>query len=171
MNLFILSLSQKNIAKYMMDKHVSKILLEAVQMLCTTKRIVDPDDNNDCIYKIAHKNHPVTKWCRESRENFMWVLILVEKLHNEWKFRYNHPKDKYHKSYLVALYIAHNIPSKAKFEKDGLTPFALAMPEKYKCKDPVKAYRDYYMSPEKQVFASWNKQRNKPYWYIVNKKI
>ena len=32
MNLFILSLIQREIAEYMMDKHVSKILLEAVQM-------------------------------------------------------------------------------------------------------------------------------------------
>jgi hypothetical protein len=31
MNLFILSLIQREIAMFMMDKHVSKILLEAVQ--------------------------------------------------------------------------------------------------------------------------------------------
>ncbi len=58
MNLFILSLIQREIAQFMMDKHVSKILLEAVQMLCSTKRIIDPDDTatNDRIYKMAHKN-------------------------------------------------------------------------------------------------------------------
>ena len=44
MNLFILSLIQKEIAQFMMDKHVSKILLEAVQMLCTAKRVLVPDD-------------------------------------------------------------------------------------------------------------------------------
>ena len=70
MNLFILSLIQKEIAQYMMDKHVSKILLEAVQMLCSAKRVLDPDDEiNDRIYKLAHKNHPVTIWCRQSKEN------------------------------------------------------------------------------------------------------
>ena len=79
MNLFILSLIQKEIAKYMMDKHVSKILLEAVQMLCSAKRVLDPEDEiNDRIYKLAHKNHPVTIWCRKSRQNFIWVLELVE---------------------------------------------------------------------------------------------
>ena len=35
MNLFILALLHKEIAESMMDKHVSKILIEAVQMLCT----------------------------------------------------------------------------------------------------------------------------------------
>ena len=70
MNLFILSLIQREIAQYMMDKHVSKILLEAVQMLCSAKRVLDPDDEiNDRIYKLAHKNHPVTIWCRKSKEN------------------------------------------------------------------------------------------------------
>ena len=47
MNLFILSLIQKEVAEYMMDKHVSKILLEAVQMLCSAKRVLNPDDEND----------------------------------------------------------------------------------------------------------------------------
>ena len=81
MNLFILSLIQREIAQYMMDKHVSKILLEAVQMLCSAKRVLDPDDEvNDRIYKLAHKNHPVTIWCRKSKANFVWTLDLVEEL-------------------------------------------------------------------------------------------
>ena len=42
----------------MMYKHVSKIFLEVVQMLCSAKRILDPNDEiNDRIYKLAHKNH------------------------------------------------------------------------------------------------------------------
>jgi len=87
MNLFILSLIQREIAQFMMDKHVSKILLEAVQMLCSAKRILDPDDTevNDRIYKLAHKNHPVTIWCRKSRANFVWTLDLVEELHNDYR--------------------------------------------------------------------------------------
>jgi hypothetical protein len=44
MNLFILSLDPKKIAEYIMDKRVSKILLEAVQMLCSAKRLLDPED-------------------------------------------------------------------------------------------------------------------------------
>ena len=41
MNLFILSLNPEEIAKYMMDKHIAKIILEAVQMLCSAKRLID----------------------------------------------------------------------------------------------------------------------------------
>ena len=103
MNLFILSLLPKEIAEAMMDKHVSKILLEAVQMLCTAKRVLDPDAlENEQLYKLAHKNHPVTIWCRTSRANFVWTLDLIDALHSEWRFRYGHPETKVHKSYLVA---------------------------------------------------------------------
>ena len=170
MNLFILSLIQREIAMFMMDKHVSKILLEAVQMLCSAKRILEPQDEvNERIYKLAHKNHPVTIWCRKSRANFVWVLDLIEELHNEWRYRYGHSETKNHKSYLVSLLLRENIPSHDKFEEKELTPFALAMPEQYKMSDPVESYRNYYMSEEKQKIASWKKKREKPVWYIINK--
>jgi len=168
MNLFILSLIQKEIAQFMMDKHVSKILLEAVQMLCSAKRMLDPDDEgNHKLYKLAHKNHPVTIWCRKSKENFMWTLELIEELHNEWRYRYGHSESKNHKSYLVAMYLKENIPSHDKFEEKGITPFALVMPDIYKCDDPVISYRNYYMSEEKQKIATWKKKREKPHWYTL----
>jgi hypothetical protein len=168
MNLFILSLIQREIAQYMMDKHVSKILLEAVQMLCSAKRVLDPEDEvNDRIYKLAHKNHPVTIWCRKSKANFVWTLDLVEELHKEWRFRYGHTETKFHKSYLMSLILRENIPSDDKFEAEGLTTFALAMPVEYKTEDPVESYRNYYMSVEKQKIASWKKKREKPEWYKV----
>ena len=168
MNIFILSLIQREIAQYMMDKHVSKILLEAVQMLCSAKRVLDPDDEvNDRIYKLAHKNHPVTIWCRKSKANFVWTLDLVEELHKEWRFRYGHTETKFHKSYLMSLILRENIPSDDKFEAEGLTTFALAMPVEYKTEDPVESYRNYYMSDEKQKIATWKKKREKPDWYKV----
>jgi hypothetical protein len=169
MNLFILSLIQREIAQYMMDKHVSKILLEAVQMLCSGKRILDPDDEvNERIYKLAHKNHPVTIWCRKSKANFLWTLDLVEELHNEWRFRYGHPETKFHKSYLIATILRENMPSDDKFEVEGLTPFALAMPAEFKTENPVESYRNYYLSEEKQKIASWKKRRAMPKWYVLD---
>jgi hypothetical protein len=168
MNLFILSLIQREIAQYMMDKHVSKILLEAVQMLCSAKRLLDPDDHvcvNDRIYKLAHKNHPVTIWCRKTKANFLWVLELIEEIHKEWRFRYGHPETKFHKAYLVGVILKENVPRDDKFQEEGLTPFALAMPDQYKTSDPVESYRNYYMSEEKQKIATWKKKREKPEWY------
>ena len=171
MNLFILSLFPKEIAEAMMDKHVSKILLEAVQMLCTAKRVLDPDaPENDQLYKLAHKNHPVTIWCRTSRANFVWTLDLIDALHSEWRFRYGHPETKIHKSYLVAQILRGTIPDPSAFlvpHCDRITPFALAMPDEYKSPDgdAVASYRAYYMSPEKQKIATWSKAREPPTWW------
>jgi len=168
MNLFILSLIQKEIAESMMDKHISKILLEAVQMLCSAKRVLSPDDESiEKLYKMAHKNHPVTIWCRASKANFVWTLDLVDEMHTEWKFRYGHPETKIHKSYLIAQYLREHMPTDESFENVGLTQFALAMPDQYKTDDPVESYRNYYMSEEKQKIATWKKLREKPEWYTV----
>ena len=94
----------------------------------------------------------------------------MDALHAEWKYRYGHPETKIHKSYQVAQILRANIPADEKFpcpESDGITPFALAMPDIYKdpAGDAVKSYRAYYLSPEKKRIASWKKLRAAPGWY------
>jgi hypothetical protein len=103
---------------------------------------------------------------RQSKENFMWTLQLVEAMHEEWKFRYNHPPEKMHNSFILATYLKKYAPSSNKFPNIGLTPFALAMPKEYKCDDPVESYRRYYQSTDKKRIASW-KKREKPNWYSL----
>jgi hypothetical protein len=201
MNLFILSLDPAKIAEYMMDKHIAKIILEAVQMLCTTKRLLDADeptlvelDNTiGGVYKIAHKNHPVTIWCRASQANFIWTLDLIDAMHTEWKYRYNHSQEKQHKSFTVAQYLRAYTPDAQKFENVKtpgiMTPFALAMPDEFKIRanrsssssssgcatgtshgkdiyDAVASYRSYYLSEPKRRIAKWGKRRGMPGWYF-----
>ena len=165
MNLFILALLQKQIAEWMFDKHIVKIILEAVQMLCSAKQILDPDDpENDKLYKIAHKNHPVSIWVRKSKKNYIWTLILVYEMHKEWRYRFGHSENKYHKSFLVAGQLIKRMPSDDKFECIELTPFAQAMPDEYKSDDPIESYKKYYKSPQKSHLAKWTK-REKPEWF------
>jgi hypothetical protein len=189
MNLFILSLDPAKIAEYMMDKHIAKIILEAVQMLCTTQRLLTTAaglECDPCVYKIAHKNHPVTIWCRASQANFIWTLDLIDAMHAEWKYRYGHPAHKEHKSYSVAQYLRRNVPPAGAFEKvhvpSVMTPFALAMPDEFKVRsseptcrtgtshgadiyDAVASYRSYYLSAPKRRIAKWGKRRDMPLWY------
>ena len=194
MNLFILSLDPTKIAEYMMDKHIAKIILEAVQMLCTTQRLLllqTSTECDPCVYKIAHKNHPVTIWCRAAQANFIWTLDLIDAMHAEWKYRYGHPAHKEHKSYGVAQYLRRNIPPAAAFERVKIagimTPFALAMPDEFKVRvsadnsetatatgtshghdiyDAVASYRSYYLSEPKRRIAKWAKRRQMPVWYM-----
>jgi len=170
MNLFILSLCFQECAEWMFDKHISKMIVEAVQMLSTAKNIIDPfpvgSNEEKSIYKTTHKNHPVSIWIRTSLDNYLWTLNMVDAMHNEWRFRYNHPDTKYHASFLIAQKLRENAPSEDKFPERGLTPFAQAMPDEYRGEDAIEAYRRYYQSPEKKKIASW-KRRTPPKWYSI----
>ena len=170
MNIFILHWKQCKAARWHLDKHVVKMIIETAQLLYSSHWILNSEGLNENAYKLAHKNHPVTIWCRKSKANFLWTLELVEALHTEWRFRYGHPDTKFHKSYLMAMILKENMPSDDVFEEKGLTEFAMAMPVEYKTKDVVESYRNYYMSEEKQKIASWNKGREKPEWYRSVKK-
>jgi len=70
-------------------------------------------------------------------ENYLWTLDLVDAMHEEWKYRYNHPPEKQHKSFVVATYLRKYAPTADKFPSTGLTPFDLAMPEECKSDDPL----------------------------------
>ena len=186
MNLFILSLDPKECAEMMMDVHIVKIILEAVQMLSTAKRLLSvcrpecagslvglkPAEKRAIllqanalelpVYRVAHASHPVCIWVRQSRANFMWTLDLVDAMHNEWRYRYNHPDTVQHKSYVVAQYLRANVPES--FPDTVLTPFAVAMPEECKVPfDVIGSYRLYYKS-NKRSFATW-KKRAPPDWF------
>ena len=49
-----------------------------------------------------------------------------------------------------------------------MTPFVMAMPDKYKQDDVIKAYRTYYVH-EKSKFAVWSEPSKKPAWFRKSK--
>ena len=149
MNIFILDKEVEKCAEYHCDKHVIKMILESAQMLSAVVRL----NGHDIGYKLTHKNHPCTIWARESLSNYNWLVRLTRLLNYEYRYRYE--KDVNHKSYdLVKTLPIPDLPD------IGLTPFAQAMPDQYKNKNAVKAYRDYYIN-EKSSFLTWTK-RKKP---------
>lgn len=157
MNIFILDQNPIKAAQYHNDKHTIKMILEHTQMLSTAIRICS-NDKVEGIYKIAHINHPCSKWTRETRSNFLWLCEMTEELFQEYTRRYN----KNHKSYDTYIKCRNN----ANYIPIGyITPFAQAMPEEYKDKDPVKAYRTYYLKDKKE-FSKW-KLGNIPDWWNV----
>ena len=152
MNIFVLDQNIRKCAEYHCDKHVIKMILESAQMLSSVVRI----QGHDIGYKLTHKNHPCTIWARESLSNYLWLLQLTEDLNSEYRYRYN--KEVNHKSYdMVKTLPIPNLPA------IGLTPFAQAMPEQYKNKNTVQAYRSYYLN-EKSNILQWTK-REPPFFY------
>ena len=153
MNLFVLDQDPVAAASYHCDKHVVKMVLETAQILCTVLN----QHNIQSPYRATHHNHPCTRWAGMSKDNFLWTKRLGEALGWEYARRYN----KLHKSAFVidSLEIPDTLSDK------GLTQFALAMPDKYKDEDPVKAYRRYYQG-EKSAIAQW-KDGQLPHWWRV----
>lgn len=112
-------------------------------------------------YKRSYYNHPCTIWVRESKQNYEWLLQHADGLSKEYTFRYG----KYHKCNLVLDWCNQNY-YKLKLPEKGLTKFAQAMPDQYKNKDAVLAYRQYYLN-EKARIAKWVKGRQQPDWWIL----
>ena len=153
MNIFVLDNHPKRAAKFHVDKHVVKMPLETAQMLCSAHHM--SGTNSLIPYKLAYRNHPCTKWVRESYKNYLWLCYLGIEICYEYTYRYN----KIHKSQIVIEWCINNTPN---IPKKNITKFAQAMPNKYKCEDPVKAYRSYYIGEKSHLF-SW-KHRGVPLW-------
>jgi hypothetical protein len=152
MNIFVLDVDIPKCARYHCDQHVVKMILESAQMLCTalnTHGIPTP-------YKATHLKHPCVMWVQKSYANFRWLTQLAFWLNEEYKYRFEKEAD--HKSWGVIEKIKGHT-----FTDKGPTPFAQAMPARYRVPgDAVKAYRQYYIA-EKLAFAKWTKRRV-PFW-------
>lgn len=147
MNIFYLSHDPKLAAIAHCNKHVVKMILESAQILCT---VINKCAGEQVMpYKTTHRNHPCTLWAGKSLENAQWLLSLTSALNEQYRLRFNHDVD--HKSY--AMLCDNNISKLLHFylPATGFTTPALAMPDEFKCGDPVKAYRNYYSKAKRDL--------------------
>lgn len=154
MNIFLLDYNMRKCVQYYTDKHVVKMILEYVQILCTVCFL----RNVDAPYKPTHKKHPCVLWCNKSMDNWIALKKLTEYLNEEYKFRYKKTND--HLSWTKIMNI--NVPDD--MPRIGLTKMALAMPEDCKTECTVESYRNYYIKYKKHIY-SW-KNRRIPEWII-----
>jgi hypothetical protein len=164
MNIFYLHPDPKIAAQMQCDKHVVKMILETAQILSTAHRELDGDNVPDTLYKATHKNHPCSKWVRTSAANYAWAYRHFVALCDEYTHRYGkvHLTDQKLRGVLCA-------PPRNIQHGFWFRPPPQCMPDDYKQDDAVDAYRAYYQSPEKQRFATWDKGRPAPTWYVFEK--
>lgn len=116
----------------------------------------------------AYKNHPCTKWVKESSENFLWLFTMTWHLCDEFRSRYgkNHAGEDSTKS--IHAGDLGKMMSENVYPHLGYTPPAQAMPDYCKVPgDPVTAYRNYY-NFEKWEFARWDRSLSPnqiPFWW------
>jgi len=151
MNIFVVDNDPVVAATMLCDKHVVKMIVETAQMLCTVGR----SNGHQTKYRSTHARHPCTLWAGESKQNWDWLIKHGLSMCEEYTRRYG----RRHKTHDVIESLS-NLP--IKLPNKGLTPFAQAMPDKYKSHDPIEAYRNYYKG-EKSGFAQW--KTSPPLWW------
>lgn len=154
MNIFVLDEDPVLAAQYHCDKHVVKMITESAQLLCGAYYYTDWE--HGVPYKLTHKNHPCAIWTRESKSNWLWLLLLGISLYDEYRFRYG---DKVHAAGSVLLWCYENLID---LPSIGITARPLCMPEEYKHGTIVDSYRSYYIGEKKDLFVWTN--RDIPYW-------
>ena len=146
MNIFVLSLVPREAAESHCDKHVVKMILETAQLLYCAHWMTNPDNVPATAYRKTHVNHPCSVWARESTENYQWLAELGLCLCREYTFRYG----KTHKTEAHLTWLATNLPP---LPGVGRTPFRMAMPDEFKCDDPVLAYQAYYLGAKERLLT------------------
>ena len=157
MNIFFLHRDPQWAANALCDKHVPKMLLESAQMLSTA--VQKYTDRIEELYKPAYPNHPMTKWVGSTFSNFQWTLENAVFISHEYCKRFN----KLHKSSRILNAIYDNQYYKEIPDEQFTTP-TQCMPDEYKDKDYVIAYRKYYMGA-KAYFAKWERGVSAPEWW------
>lgn len=175
MNIFFLSWDPRECARWLVDRHAVKMVLEYAQLLCTAHRVLDgervvelsksgrrvarfrlADAALDArLYAATHAGHPCAAWARASAGNYDLLLAMFAAALDEYNFRYS----KTHACAALLPLLARlprNIPA------GGATPPALAMPEAFRSGDAVKSYRRYYAAGKRHLFA-W-RRRGPPPW-------
>lgn len=153
MNIFVLDEDMEKNARYHVDRHVIKMITEQNQLLCSAIHL--KGNPKESPYKLTHANHPCSIWVRSSIQNYKRLIELTKHLCREYTFRYG----KKHLGESVLEIIAE---AKVDLPNIGLTPFALAMPDKYKIDNAVGSYRNYYLNDKRHLF-NW-KNREIPEW-------
>ena len=187
MNIFALDGNPTVAAKYHVDKHVVKMVLEYCQLLSTAHRVIDGDmktelskngrkvkryylgdERDSIVYLACHVNHPSGIWTRADKSHYIWLTKLLRATCKEYTYRYG----KVHKSESEGLvdWLCNNIPEG--IDDHGI--FRLpdpAMPDTSKVYnggsiDVIQSYRNYYRQ-EKTRLLDWSGKiygRKQPEW-------
>jgi hypothetical protein len=176
LNIFYIDEDPVQAAQWMVDKHVVKMILESAQLLSTAHRILDgtqiegktqtgrkakrwvlPDAREYVLYSATHVNHPSAIWCRQSVENYNWLVEHMFALMEEYTYRYG----KIHKCFGELSYMLQSPPHKLKDWDWTTMPSAMA-DEYIISDDPLTNYRNYYKIGKARMHK-W-KNRQPPEW-------
>lgn len=190
MNIFAVHTSPGRAAKFLCDRHVTKMPTESVQILSTVIRLrkgtpgkirhpsqgwidydwVLPDERPvgiPTLSLLTHPKHPCVIWAGESEGNFRWLYKhawgLIYEAGYRWPRGASHDSSRFKLKRMALCYPVNELGLRHKKRRG----FALAVPPQYlTLGDPVAIYRAFYLG-EKLHFkdgpARWTR-RNPPSW-------
>lgn len=147
MNIFVISDNQQECAEVLDDKRLNKMILETLQLLCTTFNL----RGNVTSYKSTHTNHPCRKWLDESNGNIFWLAVYFERLSHEYSFRFEkgHKCSDVYKYQILPLILN-------KMTSEGRTAF--------KNCSMFKDMEDTFTAYRLTLYEKWLKDKRKPKW-------
>ena len=178
MNVFYIDDDPVTAAIWLCDQHVSKMILESAQMMCTAirhlKGLADtpreelPEDLK-WLYRTAHPKHGSTIWVGTSYANFKWTFQHVVQMHHQHQLRFGtrHNSFRVARAAWVYAMTKRMTPDAVPFPIPGRTdPYMAFGPELGHLKDPedpVGSYRKFYIA-DKAKFATWTNVEPPPWW-------
>lgn len=164
MNIFVFDKDPELCARYHSDIHLSKMLIESCQLLCSVHHILGGHPEQAIPYKLTHKNHPCAKWVRESSANYKWLLHLAKELSLEYTYR----KGCTHKSTEVVFWLINHTPN-YKNLPSSLTPFVQVINEELypDCVvegDIYQSYKNYHRLYKQGFYRKIRGTEDKKYY-------
>jgi len=167
MNLFVTDDCPYQAAKNLPDKLVVKMALENAQMLAANfsdefLAYGSLPKKDGTPYKATHKNHPCTKWGRESLANIAWMVAHGLAICFEYTQRYGkvHSCEMTHARALALLEANGGTLELFSYH----TPFVRAMPDELKTNQTISTVEAYRRYIHTKHYAKW-KHGNEPEWW------
>lgn len=166
MNLFILDENPIIAASHNCDIHVRKIILEAASCMCAAHWEYGFHNINQAPPILqqgkyrgrTHHNNHITKWVRESLENYRWTYKHATELCRQHVLRSKHKIP--HASLPIIEWLGENPPP---ILLQHQTPFRQAVAPECYHEDPVIAYWVYYIKCKRHL-TRWS--LDVPQWFM-----
>lgn len=189
MNIFVLHPNPRKAARWHVDKHVVKMLLETCQLLYTVHWVLAYPHLKACRspialsraqkglslpstlttapasskgqigYRPCHVRHPCAVWARQTVGNYLWLAELGIHLAKEYTYRFG----KRHACEAHIQWLYEHRP--LTLRPHPRRPFAIAMAEEYRVsKNPISCYRHYYRTSKAERGLLHYTRRHAPHW-------
>lgn len=164
--MFMLDNDISKSASYTYDIHLRQQIVELTQVISNVRTYYKLE--NKIGFKYIFRDHPISIWARESLMNYLHIINYCRALQNELYYR---GYINIHKCIKLINNISDNINFlKIKFPRIYKQQYPQFMPDVFKSKDSIFAYRCYYffLKRYKLPFGTTWKNRLIPYWYNNN---